>query len=215
MGSAAAALDLPATAELWDIWCRPPPLVDRVDLRLRGRGAGWVTSVAAERVARVLDEALLAQGVDAGDLGDADLLYAEGIVRSLAARLGTRHRWEEQLGGLASHAQVLTLTGWTKQALSQAVADHRVLKLTAERGHPAYLLAGFDDDHPARPLPGLAAALLPWAGIDPAGWAAASWFTSPQVELAGQTPRKALLTGEPEPGLLARLAGQAAGRLGA
>jgi len=176
---------------------------------------GCVTSVAAERVARALDEALLAQGVDAGDLQDSDLLYAEGIARSLAARLGSRRRWEEQLGGLASHAQILTLTGWTKQALSQAVADHRVLKLTADRGNPAYLLAGFDDDHPARPLPGLAEVLHPWAGTDPAGWAAASWLTSPQVELAGRTPRQTLLTGKPEPGLVARLAAHATARLAA
>ena len=162
----------------------------------------------------MLDEARLAQGVDAGTWVTRTSSMRRGSCGASLPGWGPGTRWEEQLGGLASHAQVLTLTGWTKQALSQAVADHRVLKLTAERGHPAYLLAGFDDDHPARPLPGLAAALLPWAGIDPAGWAAASWFTSPQVELAGQTPREALLTGEPEPGLLARLAGQA-GRLGA
>lgn len=48
--------------------------------------------MAAERVARVWDEAVLVHGVRGEDLNDADLEHAEDVVRSLAARLGSRRR---------------------------------------------------------------------------------------------------------------------------
>lgn len=175
-----------------------------------------MTSVAGERVARALDEALAAAGVRVDELAPADLDFADGVVRSLAARLGARRRWEGQLGELLTHAQVLALTGWSKQALSAAVADHRVLKLVGEHSTASYLLAGYDDGHPARPLPGLAPVLTVWAPVDPRGWATGSWLTSPQIELGGRSPCKVLaVDGLHAVPLLQTLAEQATTRLAA
>jgi hypothetical protein len=75
------------------------------------------------------------------------------------------------------------------------------------------LLAGFDDQSPARPLRGIKKALKAWAPVDPRGWTAASWLMSPQAELGGRTPRDALIAGMTEE--VAVLAEQAAARLAA
>lgn len=163
-------------------------------------------------LSKVLEDELAAQGVDAAGLDAGDYEYATVAIRSFVSRLKTRRSWENHIGTLLGHGQILALTGWSKQALSQAVRDHRVLRLEGAGGH-AYLLAAFDDQTPARPLPGVKAALQPWAAVDPAGWATASWFMSPQPELGGKTPRQALADGMSE--RVAVLAGQAAARLAA
>lgn len=77
------------------------------------------------------------------------------------------------------------------------MADHRVLKLFGERGASSYLLAGDDEGHPARPLPGLAVVLAVWAPVNPVGWAAGWWLTSPQVELAVARARSLRPTAHP------------------
>ncbi|WP_078058899.1 antitoxin Xre/MbcA/ParS toxin-binding domain-containing protein [Mycolicibacter icosiumassiliensis] len=144
-------------------------------------------------IAKLLEAELAAHGVDVATLGEAQ--YAPAV-RSFASRLSTEvtveQAWSDHLGALADHRQVLALTGWTKQALHEAVKAHRVLRLQDDDKHFAYLMAGFDDKHPARPLPGLKEALKPWAEADPRGWVAASWLMSPQPELDGRTPRDAL-----------------------
>ncbi len=160
----------------------------------------------------LLDTELTKQGIDQSALGDGDLRFAATAIRSLVTRLKARTSWESQIGVLLTHAEVLDVTGWSKQALSQAVRDHRVLRLDSDGGH-GYLLAGFDDQLPARPLPGIKTTLRAWARVDPRGWAAASWLMSPQPELTGQTPRSALLAGRGEQ--VAVLAEQAAARLAA
>jgi hypothetical protein len=157
---------------------------------------------------RVLDRELAAQGID--DVKSIDLEYAENAIRSLVARLKTGAEWDDHIGARASHADVLKLTGWSKQALSQAVRGHRVLRLETDDGY-SYLVAGFDDQSPARPLAGIKETLQPWASVDPRGWAAASWLMSRQPELGGETPREALLAGHQEE--VAALADQAAARL--
>ena len=161
---------------------------------------------------KVLDAELAAQGIDTTALDDADYAYATAAIRSMVCRLKTRRTWEEHIGALLSHGEVLALTGWSKQALSQAVRDHRVLRLDGSDGH-GYLLAWFDDQEPARPLPGLKEVLKTWAGVDSRGWAAASWLASPQPELAGATPRDALAAGLADQ--VVALARQAAERLAA
>ena len=160
----------------------------------------------------LLDQELADQGVDENALGENDLAYAAAAIRSLVTRLKTRTTWESHVGPLLTHSQALDLTNWTKQALSQAVGDHRVLRLDSDGNH-AYLLAGFDDQSPARPLPGIKKALNAWATVDPRGWTAASWLMSPQPELGGRTPQDALLAGMSEQ--VAVLAEQAAARLAA
>lgn len=161
---------------------------------------------------KALDDELAAQGVDPAALDDGDYEYAASAIRSFVCRLKARHAWEHHVGALLSHGQVLDLTGWSRQALSQAVHGHRVLRLHGDSGH-AYLLAGFDEQVPARPLPGLKEVLTAWAGVDPRGWAAASWLCSPQPELGGETPQAALAAGGGEQ--VAILARQAAARLAA
>ncbi|GAB7065810.1 DUF2384 domain-containing protein [Mycobacterium hodleri] len=160
----------------------------------------------------LLDQELAKQGVDSSGLGQNDLEFALAGIRSLVTRLKTRTTWEGHIGALLTHAQVLDLTGWSKQALSQAVSDHRVLRLESDGNH-AYLLAGFDDQSPARPLRGIKKTLKAWAVVDPRGWAAASWLVSPQPELGGQTPRDALIAGLSDE--VAALAEQSAARLAA
>ena len=158
----------------------------------------------------LLDQELADQGVDESALGEGDIAYAAAAIRSLVTRLKTRTTWESHIGALLTHSQALDLTDWSKQALSQAVRDRRVLRLEGDGNH-AYLLAGFDDQSPARPLPGIKRTLTAWAAADPRGWTAASWLMSPQPELGGRTPREALLAGMAEQ--VARLAEQAAARL--
>ena len=161
---------------------------------------------------QVLDDELAAQGIDDSSLGTSEYEYAAAAIRSLVSRLKTRTTWEDHIGARLTHSQVLNLTGWSKQALSQAVRDHRVLRLDGDGGY-TYLLAGFNDQSPARPLAGIKDVLEPWASVDPRGWAAASWLVSRQPELRGQTPREALLAGNGEQ--VAELARQAAARLAA
>lgn len=166
-------------------------------------------------ISKLLETELEAQGVDVTTLDEAQ--YAPAI-RSFASRLSTQvtvaQTWADHLGELADHQQVLGLTGWTKQALYEAVKAHRVLRLQDDGKHFAYLMAGFDGNHPAKPLPGLKEALKPWAEVDPRGWVAASWFMSPQAELGGRTPRDALLDGAAREAV-AVLAEQAVARLAA
>ena len=157
----------------------------------------------------LLDKELAAQGIDESTLNDNDLEFAVEAIRSFVTRLKTRTTWESHIGQLLTHSDVLSLTGWTKQALSQAVRDHRVLRLDGDGRH-AYLLSGFGDESPARPLPGIKA-LRPLTAADPRGWTTATWRMSPQPELGGRTPRDALMAGMNEQ--VALLADQTAARL--
>lgn len=166
-------------------------------------------------IARLLEAELAAHGVDVAALGEEQ--YAPAV-RSFASRLSTQvavaQAWSEHLGALADHKQVLALTGWTKQALHEAVKAHRVLRLQGDDKQFAYLVAGFDDKLPARPLPGLKEALKPWADVDSRGWIVASWLMSAQPELGGRAPRDAL-TDAATRTAVAALAEQAAARLAA
>jgi hypothetical protein len=158
-------------------------------------------------LSQVLDDELASQGVDVESI---DYEYAEAAIHSLVLRLKTRPEWEDRIGARLTHSDVLKLTGWSKQALSNAVRGHRVLRLKTD-DDSTYLLAGFNDQTPARPLAGIKGALEPWASVDARGWAAASWLMSRQPELGGQTPREALLAGHDKE--VAALARQATARL--
>ena len=91
---------------------------------------------------------------------------------------------------------MLEVTGWTKQALSQAVREHRVLRVEADNGSTGYATAGLDDAAPARPLHGIKQVLRVWTGADEHGWTTASWLTTEQPELGGRTPHQVLLDGD-------------------
>jgi hypothetical protein len=59
------------------------------------------------------------QGVNVSELGENDLQFAAASIRSLVTRFKMRIAWESHVGPLLAHSQVLDLTGWSKQAISQ------------------------------------------------------------------------------------------------
>lgn len=139
---------------------------------------------------------LAASGLDQTELNPGDAAYVENGIRGVLSGLKARRAWENHIGAILTHKQVLEVTGWTKQALSQAVRDHRVLRLEAEDGSAGYSVAGFDGAAPARPILGVKDVLRVWADADGSGWMAASWMMTEQPELGGRTPRQALLDGD-------------------
>ncbi|MFC9790842.1 hypothetical protein [Rhodococcus sp. NPDC127528] len=161
----------------------------------------------------VMAAELAASGIDETELNPADVQYVEHRIRDVLSGLKARRAWENHIGPILTHKQTLEVTGWTKQALSQAVREHRVLRLVAEDGSTGYSVAGFDDNSPARPLPGVKDVLRAWSHADPRGWMVASWLMSQQPELGGRTPRQALLDGDRS--LALDLARQASDRVAA
>ncbi|MGB2950895.1 MAG: hypothetical protein ACSLE8_05950 [Rhodococcus sp. (in: high G+C Gram-positive bacteria)] len=136
---------------------------------------------------------LAASGLSQTELNPSDVAYVENGIRSVLSGLKARRAWENHIGAILTHKQVLDVTGWTKQALSQAVRDHRVLRLVAADGSTGYSVTGFDDAAPARPILGFKDVLRVWEGADAGGWMVASWLMTEQPELGGRTPRQALL----------------------
>lgn len=145
---------------------------------------------------KLIDDVVDASGVDAAAIADADRGFVEAGLRDLFAGLRARRAWEDHIGPILTHGQVLELTGWTKQALSQAVREHRVLRLRGSDGATGYAAVVFGDERPARPIRSVKDVLRAWAVADPQGWLAASWLATEQPELAGRTPRRALLDGD-------------------
>ncbi|ORI16957.1 hypothetical protein BJD99_10770 [Rhodococcus sp. 1163] len=139
---------------------------------------------------------LAASGLDQIELNLSDVAYVENGIRRVLSGLKARRAWENHIGAILTHKQVLDVTGWTKQALSQAVHDHRVLRLVAADGSVGYSVAGFDDVLPARPILGIKEVLRVWVSADTGGWMVASWLMTEQPELGGRTSRQALLDGD-------------------
>lgn len=161
---------------------------------------------------KVVDDQLDASGMAAEPLDEDDARYVADRVRSVLSALKARRAWEKHIGPILTHGQTLDVTGWTKQALSQAVKDRRVLRLTAEDGTSGYWSEGFTEtDRGYRPLPGLKTVLTVWADTGADSWTVASWMSSTQPELGGRTPRQALLDGDTSD--VERLARQASERL--
>ena len=84
---------------------------------------------------------LAASGLDGTELNPSDVAYVENGIRSVLSGLKARRTWENHIGAILTHKQVLDVTGWTKQALSQAVRDYRVLRLVAADGSVGYSAA--------------------------------------------------------------------------
>lgn len=162
---------------------------------------------------KLIDDIVDASGLDADTVGDTDRDFVEAGLKDLVAGLRARRAWEDHIGAILTHSQTLELTGWTKQALSQAVRDNRALRLRGSNGGHGYAAAVFNEDRPARPILGIKDVLRVWAAADPRGWMAASWLGTSQPELGGRTPREALLDGD-VPAVI-ELAHQATERLAA
>ncbi|SDD42129.1 hypothetical protein [Rhodococcus tukisamuensis] len=161
----------------------------------------------------VMAAEIAASGIDETELNQADVQYVEHRIRDVLSGLKARRVWENHIGPILTHKQTLEVTGWTKQALSQAVRDRRVLRLEAEDGTAGYSVTGFDDAAPAKPIPGIKEVLRAWSHADPQGWTVASWLMTEQPELGGRTPRESLLGGDAT--AVVALARQAADRLAA
>jgi hypothetical protein len=161
----------------------------------------------------VLAAELAASGLEQTELTPNDVRFVENGLRGVFSGLKARQAWEENLGPILTHKQMLDVTGWTKQALSQAVREHRVIRLEAEDGSTGYAIASLDGASPARPILGIKEVLRVWAETDEHGWMTASWLTTDQLELGGRTPRQALLDGDIP--AVADLARQATARLAA
>lgn len=162
---------------------------------------------------KVVDDQLAASGMAGEALDDDAARYVAKGVADVLSSLRARRAWEKHLGQLLTHKQMLEVTGWTKQNLSQAVRDHRVLRLEAPDGTSGYWSAGLTETEPHRPIPRLKEILQVWAAADISGWTVASWLSSPQPELDGRTPRQTLVEGASRD--VAALARQASRRLAA
>jgi len=153
--------------------------------------------VVTRPLQEVLAAELAASGLDEHtQLSPNDARYVANGLRGVFSGLKARHAWEQSIGPILTHKQMLEVTGWTKQALSQAVREHRVLRVEAEDHTTGYLVAGLDGASPARPLPGIKQVLRVWADADEHGWTTASWLATEQPELGARTPRQALLDGD-------------------
>ena len=87
-----------------------------------------------------------------------------------------------------------------------------MLQTEAANGAPGFWLQGLSDSEPHRPLRGLKDVLRIGSAAGVLSWTTASWLSSPQSELAGRTPREALVDGDDRE--VAMLAQHAAMRLG-
>lgn len=159
---------------------------------------------------KVVDDQLEASGMAAERLDAADAQYVKAGVERVLSNLRARRAWENHIGPVLTPRQMLDVTEWTKQALSQAVRSRRVLRLQAEDGNFGYWWGGLTETAPHRPIAGLKETLAAWDGaVDP--WTVASWLSTEQPELDGRTPRQALIDGDTAD--VVTLARQASGRL--
>jgi len=90
------------------------------------------------------------------------------------------------------------------------IESNRVLRLTTKAGKTCY--PGFQLDELGRVLPGLRVVLGVLASRARSPWTTASWLTSPQPELDGNTPVEFLEAGG-DPEQVAQVAGRIATRL--
>ena len=160
---------------------------------------------------KVVDDQLAASGMAGEQLDDVAAKYVAAGVKNVLSNLKARRAWENHIGAILTHKQAVDATGWTKQALSQAVKDHRVLRLKAADGTIGYWSGGLTDTAPHTPILGIKDVLKAWTHADVEAWTIASWMSTPQPELDDRTPRQALLDGDTA--AVVKLARQASDRL--
>ncbi|MDV8006981.1 hypothetical protein [Rhodococcus sp. IEGM 1318] len=145
---------------------------------------------------KVVDDQLDALGMASEQLDADDAKYVAAGVKNVLSSLRARRVWENHVGAIFTHKQMLEATNWTKQNLSQAVKDSRVLRLTAADGTSGYWSGGLTDTAPHVPIAGLKEVLKAWTSADAQSWTVASWMSTEQPELDGRTPRTALVDGD-------------------
>ena len=83
---------------------------------------------------------------------ERDLAYAIAGLSGIVNGLKARRAWSEHVGEILTPSQALDVAGWTRAALSKAVKENRVLRLTGGNGKYGYAAAGFTDAQPAKPI---------------------------------------------------------------
>ncbi|MGE2772923.1 hypothetical protein ACQGAO_32485 [Rhodococcus sp. 1.20] len=145
---------------------------------------------------KVVDDQLDALGMASEQLDADDAKYVAAGVKNVLSSLRARRVWENHVGAIFTHKQMLEATNWTKQNLSQAVKDRRVLRLSAADGTSGYWSGGLTDTAPHVPIAGLKEVLKAWTSADAQSWTVASWMSTEQPELDGRTPRAVLVDGD-------------------
>lgn len=141
--------------------------------------------------------------------GQASVLADE--LADLRKRMLSKLEWESLAGPIVEAGEILRLTGWTRQSLSKAVKQHRVLRLIGSNGRTAYPRDLFTGS-PARPLEGIKPVLEAWKDAD--GWSTLSWLVSENADLESRTPREVLEKGSSsDREKVAALAAEAARRM--
>ncbi len=98
--------------------------------------------------------------------------------------------WAQQLGPVYRQADVASLLGKTKQAVS---ADRGLLRLEMRSGQVGYPVFQFDG---RALLPGIREVVTVLAPVVATSWTIASWLMSPQPAWNGATPVSRLRDGE-------------------
>lgn len=120
---------------------------------------------------------------------------AEAVGRRAALAVATETIWEDRIGPLLTSSEARALLGEvSRQALSKRVSRRSVIRLTDERGSSRYPAWQFDligqRVYPAVPD---VIRRFDAAGLDE--WAVASFFGTPQPELADRRPADVVAAG--------------------
>jgi hypothetical protein len=119
---------------------------------------------------------------DEPELGDAARLGQRAALVAAAGAL-----WQRQLGPLLDMRQAQQLLGvGSRQAVHDLIQRHRLLALTTEDRRT--LIPAFQFTEAGRPYEAVPLLLRIFAEAEATGWTTASWFTTPNPDLDGQTP---------------------------
>src|SRR4051794_986708 len=111
---------------------------------------------------------------------------ARAMVDEILAADADAQAWVDQLGPALTGASVAKMLGVSPQAVS---SNKGLLRLTMRSGRVGYPLFQFRG---SRPIDGLAAIVRRLRPAVATEWTIASWLTSPNAELEGDSPIKAL-----------------------
>jgi hypothetical protein len=124
------------------------------------------------------------------ELGDLAQLARRAALLAVAGAL-----WRRHLGPLLDSRQVRELLGvGTRQAVHDLVKRHRLLGLPATDGQLRFPVFQFSES--GRPFEALPAILEVFSSVPVSPWTVASWFVTPQPELADSTPVERLRVNE-------------------
>lgn len=116
------------------------------------------------------------------DLGDPAV-----VGRRFALLAAAEAVWGRQLGPLFDLDQTKTVLGvGTRQAVSDLAQRGRLLAVDSSGGRKLYPAFQFSPN--GRPYPEIARVLEIFHGVVETPYTIASWFTSPQAQLEGETP---------------------------